>query len=166
MNKLALVFSILTVMVAVGCKKDEATPVPTPQGPAPLSNMCTAQINGVSFIADGFGSSGSGSCCQFDVDFTKASKRLYFGIDHFNLQPGIYPISGGYGSDTVLSASYSDGNFFYSADTGSINITEIVFDSTAFTSIRKFVATFNFTTDTVLGNHFNVTSGSAVYINN
>lgn len=165
-NKTFLTIGIVATLLGA-CKKEEVEEVIN-LIPVPAEvNKCVAQVNTTAFEALNFSSNSTPS--TFQVMFTNSTggitKKITLGSNYkINIAAGTYSLNNNSTDSTSLVAYYSLDTTNYAAISGTINIAELNVNTDS-ADVRRFVATFNFNTDTIAGNHYNV-NGSASYFNN
>jgi len=166
----AIQFSIIGILTCVliftACKKkDSSTPPPaSTTGTLPVLNTMTAKVDNVNWAMintplTGVVMTKSGNSYAFAglTDFSSPYTSINLG---FLFGTGTYTIgvSGG------VYASYRDtANIFFSANTGTITVTQVDTLPQNQGILNKFKATFSFITNAVSGKSYTVTNGSVDY---
>lgn len=144
-KKIVIVISMIVgVVIFLGCKKNKED---APLVAAPTAKRTTAKVNGVDFATNDY--SAAGNYGQYNWGAYSNSGNPAISLNGRTIT-GTYVID----DSGSFSASYRVSNtLIYTAKSGSITVTEI--DST----MTKFKASFNFSTDTISGLYYNVTDG-------
>lgn len=154
MKKLTMLCMIAVLLTACK-KKDEPTPDPEPEPVPTPSYVVSVKVDGVEKHCSSNCYSGlhSGGFRTTTLDLNASSEQII--IDWDNIPATGQHILTKYGEPSV---TYQKSSSFYSARTGTMNITSL--DTAANGAVTKLVATFSFRTDTVNGVSHQLTEGT------
>jgi hypothetical protein len=161
-NTLAIIL-IVSVLI-FSCKKKEEDPAPVPVPAVTTAahvNKMTAKVNGVGWAMISNSSIDGYLAYKFLTNLTFGAQNSFSNpysliIMNFKDTTGTFALT----TNGNNSASYRDENSVsYSALTGSITIASIDTMGAGATYIKKFKATFSFSTDTISGKSFKITEG-------
>ncbi len=162
---------LAATLLFVACKKKEETNNTTntntttgsTTGTPTVVRTMTSTVNNLSWQANSDGYQKSSTNIQFTfggaTNTSSPNTLISFGFPK-TISAGTYSLS----QMSAVQAYYKDSsNVFYTANVGSINITQIDTASPANGIITKFKATFSFTTGVVSSKSFTVNNGYIDY---
>lgn len=151
-----IILIAFVVLLLVNCKKDKKqdTSSSTSTTPVTTSYQISAKVNGVEKHCNScFGGVYSGGFRDCVLNLNSSAEQIWITWDSVPI-PGTYTLVK-YGRPSV---SYQLNSKFYNALTGSLNLTSVA--TSTYGDVNQMTATFNFKTDTINGQFFNITDGN------
>ena len=154
MNRSVIVILFILALLT-GCKKkDKKEESTTPTTTTPVSYQISAKVNGVEeHCNDCYSAVYSGGFRDCVLNLNSSAEQIWITWDSL-------PVTGTY---TLVkygrpSVSYQKNSSFYNALTGTLNLTSVA--TSTYGDVSQITATFNFKTDTLKGQFFNITEGN------